>query len=324
MLSYMAVQSMSQSVEADISHSSRQVDLSHSSQQVDVKPVARITLKRQLVCLLARRGSSSPKHQNNHWEDSGDEMAESSKGQRLKQKSRNLFDDADDDTDASVTKRRKTEQSEKNQHNREFDSEAFDLTSKFRDNNRSDVGDGDLFDVGDGNLSDWDESEAASADRSKDSSRKAASADFTCSKDVSREAEQENTHNLDSNGGSSKNLLRDSEGRPLTNLCQIEVVDLIAKRDPSRMKSAQSRPSGKGQPNFKRFKKTQNAGSGRLPTIIGGSDLEVHLGSKHQNIEDLFSASLAQENERQEKDLRDADLFNWDERTRKTSNKRIR
>ncbi|BFZ13436.1 hypothetical protein BsWGS_16475 [Bradybaena similaris] len=288
------------------------------------------------------------KHQNNNLSDSDDDLAGRSKGQRLKQKPVNLFDDDDDDNvEAGLIKRRKTQHNESEQ-NRDFDSEAFVLTTKFSDNNQSGLCDNDLPDL------DENEAVAVSADPGRD-------------KDSSEMAEQGQAHIVHSNGGlrkdvpifpaASKNgwlntrmassedhqeceapqngdagqdtkfdteLLRDTEGKPLQHLCQIEVVDLVVKRDAPNLKSAQSRPSGKGQNNFKKFRKTQHAGAGRLPTIIGGSDLEVYLGSKHKNIEDLFAAGLAEENERQEKELRDGDLFNWDERTRKTSNKRIR
>ena len=37
------------------------------------------------------------------------------------------------------------------------------------------------------------------------------------------------------------------------------------------------------------YHQTEHAGSGKLPTIIGGRDLEVFLGNKHKDIEDLFA-----------------------------------
>lgn len=137
----------------------------------------------ETVSVFARQKRKfQTKHQVNNFSDSDDDLAGRTKGQKLKQKPVNLFDD-DDDVEAGLIKRRKTEQNE-SQQNRDFDSEAFILTTKFSDNNQSGLCDNDLPDL--------DENEAVSADPGRD-------------KDSSKMAEQGQAH-IHSNGGSRKDI----------------------------------------------------------------------------------------------------------------------
>lgn len=140
----------------------------------------------ETVSVFARQKRKfQTKHQVNNFSDSDDDLAGRTKGQKLKQKPVNLFDDDhhDDDVEAGLIKRRKTEQNE-SQQNRDFDSEAFILTTKFSDNNQSGLCDNDLPDL--------DENEAVSADPGRD-------------KDSSKMAEQGQAH-IHSNGGSRKDI----------------------------------------------------------------------------------------------------------------------
>lgn len=139
----------------------------------------------ETVSVFARQKRKfQTKHQVNNFSDSDDDLAGRTKGQKLKQKPVNLFDDdVDDDVEAGLIKRRKTEQNE-SQQNRDFDSEAFILTTKFSDNNQSGLCDNDLPDL--------DENEAVSADPGRD-------------KDSSKMAEQGQAH-IHSNGGSRKDI----------------------------------------------------------------------------------------------------------------------
>ncbi|GFO06110.1 nibrin-like [Plakobranchus ocellatus] len=68
---------------------------------------------------------------------------------------------------------------------------------------------------------------------------------------------------------------------------------------------------------------TENAGSGKLPTIIGGRDLEEHRTSAHKDLEDLFAEEMKRQNERDEEEKQNRDLFDWDTKSRKTSNRRF-
>ena len=38
---------------------------------------------------------------------------------------------------------------------------------------------------------------------------------------------------------------------------------------------------------------TEHAGAGKLPTVIGGRDLEEHTGTAHRDLEDLFAKGVA-------------------------------
>ncbi|WP_165610907.1 hypothetical protein, partial [Mycobacteroides saopaulense] len=119
-----------------------------------------------------------------HLSDSVDDLAGRTKGQRLKQKPVNLFDD-DDDVEAGLTKRRKIEENERNEQNTDFDSEAFVLTTKFSNNNQSGLCDIDNPDL--------DDSMSTSAGPS-------------CHKDSEKMAAQDKAHNKHSNDGSVKDV----------------------------------------------------------------------------------------------------------------------
>jgi len=102
------------------------------------------------------------------------------------------------------------------------------------------------------------------------------------------------------------------------NMCTIEFVSLLAKPIGSKQNKTKSKVaavSTNGLKNFKKFKKTQHAGSGRLPTIIGGRDLEVYSGDRHQDIEELFRRGLEEEEHHQKAKKRADEMFNWDMET---------
>ncbi|XP_005099806.1 nibrin [Aplysia californica] len=111
-------------------------------------------------------------------------------------------------------------------------------------------------------------------------------------------------------------LLLDNAGNPLRNFCEVKMVNLLARPIGSKAvrNSSKGAPStsSNGLKNFKKFRKTEHAGTGKLPTIIGGRDLEVYLGNRHKDIEDLFSVGLAEENRQRMEDKRNQDLFDWD------------
>ncbi|GFS23386.1 nibrin-like [Elysia marginata] len=120
-------------------------------------------------------------------------------------------------------------------------------------------------------------------------------------------------------------LLRDTAGNVLRNLCHVEVAELVVRQPKPKSNVTQGRTTKNGtQKNFKMFKKTENAGAGKLPTIIGGRDLEEHTGNVHKDLEDLFTKGLARQNEQDEEERQNRDLFDWDTKSRKTSNRRIR
>ncbi|RUS76579.1 hypothetical protein EGW08_015657 [Elysia chlorotica] len=123
-------------------------------------------------------------------------------------------------------------------------------------------------------------------------------------------------------------LLRDATGKVLRNLCEVEVAELVV-RQPRQSdlasKPCQDTDSRTGnQKNFKRFKKTEHAGSGKLPNIIGGRDLEEHRGSVHKDLEDLFTRGIARQNEEDDEERQNKDLFDWDTKTRKGVTRKIR
>ncbi|XP_052229879.1 nibrin-like isoform X6 [Dreissena polymorpha] len=75
---------------------------------------------------------------------------------------------------------------------------------------------------------------------------------------------------------------------------QVEVVSLVARGQKPKENLARNcadgftRWKGKMVRNFKKFKKTNHAGSQSLPNIIGGSDLEVHLAQRSKELDDWF------------------------------------
>lgn len=122
-----------------------------------------------------------------------------------------------------------------------------------------------------------------------------------------------------------KELIRDAAGNILRNLCEVELAELVVRQGKPKSKVYEDGGSKNGtQKNFKCFKKTENAGAGKLPIIIGGRDLEEHRGTVHKDLEDLFTKGLARQNEEDEEERQNRDLFDWDTKNRKPSNRRIR
>ncbi|KAK0045851.1 nibrin [Biomphalaria pfeifferi] len=117
-------------------------------------------------------------------------------------------------------------------------------------------------------------------------------------------------------------LLCDKEGNLLRNMCEVQVVELVSHQP--RKSKLPAAPSEAGVKNFKKFRKTENIGSKKLPTIIGRRDLEVYLSSKHKEIEDMFSNELALENERGREEKRTRDYFNWDDEPKKPVSRKAR
>jgi len=120
--------------------------------------------------------------------------------------------------------------------------------------------------------------------------------------------------------------IQDSEDNLPRNMCKVQFVSLLARPIGSKLdknKNKSTAVSANGLKNFKKFKKTEHAGAGKLPTIIGGRDLEVHTGSRHKDIEDLFRQGMEDE-EIHLKSKKQADqMFNWDlEKTKKTTVKK--
>ncbi|XP_059176105.1 nibrin-like isoform X2 [Physella acuta] len=133
----------------------------------------------------------------------------------------------------------------------------------------------------------------------------------------------ESANNNDRDLKPDTELLRDKDGKLIQNLCEVKVVELLAHTVKYKNKPAPTSKTKGDERNFKKFQKNKNVGAGKLPTIIGGRDLEVYLGNKQKDFEDIFSNCLAIEKERQAEEKRTRELFDWDEK-RKTVNKRIR
>ncbi|KAH9503479.1 hypothetical protein Btru_068024 [Bulinus truncatus] len=102
-------------------------------------------------------------------------------------------------------------------------------------------------------------------------------------------------------------LLFDKEGKLLRNMCDVQVVELVSSHP--RKAKVITEPQNGALKNFKKFKKTENVGSKKLPMIIGKRDLEVYLGNNHKDIEDIFTNGLANEKKRQDEEKRNSEFF---------------
>ncbi|XP_045192150.2 nibrin-like [Mercenaria mercenaria] len=103
----------------------------------------------------------------------------------------------------------------------------------------------------------------------------------------------------------------------------VETVSLIARRPARKEKGAGDCPEGftrwKGKVvrNYKKFKKTDHAGSQGLPNIIGGSDLEVHVAKRSKELDDWFRESVQAETEHNAEERRAQELFDFDPSARR-------
>ncbi|XP_060590828.1 nibrin-like isoform X2 [Ruditapes philippinarum] len=103
----------------------------------------------------------------------------------------------------------------------------------------------------------------------------------------------------------------------------VETVSLISRKPAPKENGAGDCPEGftrwKGKivRNFKKFKKTDHAGSQGLPNIIGGSDLEVHVAKRSKELDDWFRESLQTETEHNAEEKRAQDLFDFDPSARR-------
>ncbi|XP_052229867.1 nibrin-like isoform X4 [Dreissena polymorpha] len=99
---------------------------------------------------------------------------------------------------------------------------------------------------------------------------------------------------------------------------QVEVVSLVARGQKPKENLARNcadgftRWKGKMVRNFKKFKKTNHAGSQSLPNIIGGSDLEVHLAQRSKELDDWFRETNQSQSQLSRDEERAEQLFNFD------------
>ncbi|KAL5022308.1 hypothetical protein ScPMuIL_001463 [Solemya velum] len=125
---------------------------------------------------------------------------------------------------------------------------------------------------------------------------------FLTSRQPHQGQEQRNSHYLK------------EEDQPLKCM-DVKFTDLLMKRPRPAAVRNDTTPDGfsnwKGKVvrNFKRFRKSEHAGSGQLPRIIGGSDLVVHAGSQRKELDDWFKEAVQAESQQSEEDRRARDLF---------------
>ncbi|XP_051826773.1 nibrin isoform X4 [Antechinus flavipes] len=72
-----------------------------------------------------------------------------------------------------------------------------------------------------------------------------------------------------------------------------------------------------GQPNFKKFKKVAYPGAGKLPCIIGGSDLIAHHAKKNAELEEWLRQEIEVQNKHAKEESLADDLFRYNPNVKK-------
>lgn len=110
----------------------------------------------------------------------------------------------------------------------------------------------------------------------------------------------------------------ESEPDQPSDCVKVEVVSLVVKKPAAKVKDNEDCPDGftrwKGKVvrNMKKFRKVHPSGHMGLPTIIGGSDLEVYVPQRSKEMDDWFKETMQAESQHASEDKRAQELFDFD------------
>ena len=110
----------------------------------------------------------------------------------------------------------------------------------------------------------------------------------------------------------------------------VEFENLVVRRarashqeeDQSDVPKGMARWKGKLVRNVKRFTKVRHTGADRLPTIIGGRDLEEHCGASRKVMEDWLKELQDAESQQTQREREAQELFDWQPPTRGSRSRR--
>ena len=78
---------------------------------------------------------------------------------------------------------------------------------------------------------------------------------------------------------------------------------------------------GKLVRNFKKFTKVKHKGADRLPTIIGGRDLEEYCGTSRRVMDDWLKELREAESQQTQREREAQELFDWQPPARRDKGK---